>query len=403
MKTLLLSLGILFSILTNAATFTSTMNGDWASPFTWGETTTIPLTGDEVIINHTVTITDAITVNGYWSTDGANASITIGNNGILQTGTDILGIAILNGAIITNNGQLNMPQLGNYQGSFINNGTANFYSLIYNLDNIENYGGIQEVDSFYTSGVVNSYNGSQIDADSLRNDGVFVNAGDLTPTYFYNSGQFTNDFGISCYDVTNSGTFTNNYAILVQNDAINLGTFTNAAGAHINLTRNFSNVDSINHTALFINDGLFNIGNSWTNIDTTRGSSPGQINIEEDTYNSGFMKGDFMFCDNTLSVSVAPFIDYNTGVIAGTVRYCTDVAVNEFQNTELSFYPNPANHILNISSADKIIITDITGKQVHNADTRNQSQIDISQLNKGIYFISLIKNQNTTVRKLVIE
>jgi hypothetical protein len=392
-KLLLLFIGLTFTAISFATSYTSAADGNWSTPTIWSPMG-VPQPGDDVIINHNVVMDDTYTVSGYWSIDAGN--LTIGANGSLAQGTNVIGIVIQNGGTITNNGTLSFNQLGNYQGTFTNNGTSNFYRLIYNLALIENYGVIQEVDSFYTSGTVNSYNGSSIGTDSTLNEGIIINNGDFVSTYFYNNNQTTNNFGMSFFNFTNNGNFINNAAILVSNDGLNLEIFWNKSTAHINLTRNFTNVDSVNHDALFINDGIFNIGDSWSNMDTTRGASSGEFHIEEGTYNSGYMKGTFLFCDNTPTVTVNPIIDLNTGVIEPGITYCLTNNISEVNdNAEFSVYPNPANLFIKITNINLLVnnieIIDITGKIVKQMITNQtfNSKIDVLDLKKGFYFVKI--------------
>jgi len=400
-KTLLLIIAISYVAVTFATTYTSAANGEWSTYTTWSPAG-VPLPGDEVIINHNVIMDDAYTSGGYWGVDGG--SITINANASLVQGTNVIGIAIQNGGTITNNGTISFNEFAITEGTFTNNGMANFYSLIYNLDNIENYGVIDEVDSFYTSGLVNSYNSSSINADSVQNEGVIMNEGDFTTSYLYNNNEITNNYGMSFFNFTNAGSFTNNHAIAVYNDGTNLGTFINAEGAFINLTRNFLNADSVNHDALFFNDGLFNIGNSWSNADTTKGSSTGKFQIEEGTYNSGFMKGDFLFCDNTPTVSVNPIIDYNTGYIDTNITYClTNNIEDSFKDESINLYPNPAKNNINLSNLkvdETIEIIDVTGKLLKQINIKESNlTIDISDLENGVYYIKYNKITKVLIKQ----
>ena len=119
--------------------------------------------------------------------------------------------------------------------------------------------------------------------------------------------------------------------------------------------------------------------------------------------NSGWFKDSFWFCDAT-PPSSSPFIDYNTGVIEGSVRYCTSVGFPNVDALSMSFFPNPAKNNITVLNTHSIKITDITGKQVLNAFTHKLSQINIEHLKEGVYFISLIHDHNNTVvRKLIIE
>lgn len=84
--------------------------------------------------------------------------------------------------------------------------------------------------------------------------------------------------------------------------------------------------------------------------------------------------------------------------------------VKEFNNkSSFSFYPNPANSNLHIalnenSQTATLHIFDITGKVIAAKNiTSNETDIDISHLNKGIYFITIESNGTRQSKKLIVE
>jgi hypothetical protein len=76
------------------------------------------------------------------------------------------------------------------------------------------------------------------------------------------------------------------------------------------------------------------------------------------------------------------------------------------QNSEFSFYPNPASSNITFDLKDKsghIIIYDITGKIVLDQTITRTGSIDVSSLPRGVYVIKTQASQQTLVNKLVIE
>ena len=71
---------------------------------------------------------------------------------------------------------------------------------------------------------------------------------------------------------------------------------------------------------------------------------------------------------------------------------------------ELSVYPNPANELLNINvygfiqSNDVMLITDLSGKELHRIKPSNRNQLDISGLSSGTYLINYLGNNNKTIK-----
>ncbi len=86
-----------------------------------------------------------------------------------------------------------------------------------------------------------------------------------------------------------------------------------------------------------------------------------------------------------------------------------EVSINGLDNSQINIYPNPTTGIINITSnsklqnlkTSKIIITDVTGKTIYTSDY--QSQIDLSNNEKGIYFIKIKTSDKTIVDKIILN
>ena len=72
----------------------------------------------------------------------------------------------------------------------------------------------------------------------------------------------------------------------------------------------------------------------------------------------------------------------------------------------VKMYPNPANGVIYFSSASnevlEVAIYDLLGKQVLRSN-RVQSQLNISNLNPGIYFVNMMQGTNVATKKLVVN
>jgi OOP family OmpA-OmpF porin len=85
---------------------------------------------------------------------------------------------------------------------------------------------------------------------------------------------------------------------------------------------------------------------------------------------------------------------------------CTN-NINEFANNfSIELYPNPTNDILNLKLLDagkdvEIKITDVLGREVIVSEYKEQ--LDISQFEKGIYFLSVYKAHNLVGTKKIIK
>jgi hypothetical protein len=86
------------------------------------------------------------------------------------------------------------------------------------------------------------------------------------------------------------------------------------------------------------------------------------------------------------------------------VDVCTSISEN--RDIEYSVYPNPIIDKLYISYyhafEGKAIIYDLTGKEVYQkALQRSSNQLDLSELQKGIYFLSIISSNSSTTQKII--
>ena len=87
-----------------------------------------------------------------------------------------------------------------------------------------------------------------------------------------------------------------------------------------------------------------------------------------------------------------------------------NVGLNENEKlNNFNIYPNPSNGIFNVSIGNSseintIEITNVIGQTIYSKIANNSSNnvIDLSNLNKGIYFISLKSDQGISSSKKII-
>ena len=84
----------------------------------------------------------------------------------------------------------------------------------------------------------------------------------------------------------------------------------------------------------------------------------------------------------------------------------TGLENNEFEN-EVSVYPNPAKERLYINTSipiKQMTICNLLGQEIKNYNTSQvQSSIDISELNKGVYFVKIYTEKVVHTTKIIKE
>ena len=88
----------------------------------------------------------------------------------------------------------------------------------------------------------------------------------------------------------------------------------------------------------------------------------------------------------------------------GTVGPSLGINDVEFANNTISLYPNPAQEVLNVSSANsitKIEVYDLLGKKV--ASNNNAKNVNVAALGKGVYIVKVAQENGSVVAKRFIK
>lgn len=148
---------------------------------------------------------------------------------------------------------------------------------------------------------------------------------------------------------------------------------------------------------------LDNIGN----YDTIEGE--GRICVAEHSENTGTIHGLIDFCDLTPTVAAPPFIDANSGSVAGSVTFCAggscgpqSVPANDSAGSRIG--PNPSNdHVrIDITSRSIVTVRDALGRSVSSQAASQPLVLDVSMLPPGIYTVTLESGTRETAHRLVI-
>ena len=80
-----------------------------------------------------------------------------------------------------------------------------------------------------------------------------------------------------------------------------------------------------------------------------------------------------------------------------------NVAISENVASEVSVYPNPATSVLNVDAAgyNQVEIINMLGQVVYSNSINNNAQINVSDLNNGVYFVRLSGANGTTTQKFI--
>lgn len=108
--------------------------------------------------------------------------------------------------------------------------------------------------------------------------------------------------------------------------------------------------------------------------------------------------------------------DHENSNLHPQLKVCYDFTSNIYEHIPLdvkfNIYPNPGNNFININLSNNldeisqfdVTIIDANGKNVFNdSDLLPSSQIDISTLPQGVYFVEIISNSKRSIQKLIVH
>ena len=222
-------------------------------------------------------------------------------------------------------------------------------------------------------------------ADSLYDTAVFFNAGSF-------------DIGQSCPDTDNDGVADdaediNNNGDLDDDDTDNDGTpnYLDADddGDNVDTADEVMAVSGRNSSHPFIDTDNDTIENYLDDDD----DGDGVLTINEDYNNNGDPTDD----------------DTNTNGTPDYLENAVALSVNEFNGFGFSIYPNPANYMVTVALANlnedyTLALIDIQGKVIYSKaiDTMT-SEIDVTALKSGLYFVKIASRDSSKVEKLIVE
>lgn len=256
-----------------------------------------------------------------------------------------------------------------------------------------------------------SINGKQI-----NNNIKMLNYGDVNSSYIPNNQKSTS-INLDYDGLISVSSFTEFNLPIIVNNNLNLG----ALSLGFNYPDDFLEVLNIeipmSSSNLFYtaNNGIIKIG--WCDLNTMNIQSDSAIvTIKMKTKDLSNLNGNLnlsLIGENELADALAqPF----TGLTLKTKTIQSIITnINEFKKvSNFSVYPNPTNEIANVkfeidqTGTAKISLFNSLGSQITTlADAifeagSHQIEIQTHSLSKGIYYIKLDTNQNTSVLKLVV-
>lgn len=252
------------------------------------------------------------------------------------------------------------------------------------VESTSNINNVVTTSKLYTKTVGNTFsitglNSTELDLNFATNNAT---VGTLPMSFGYsNTDTLAGTYVFGTYSGTFSGTISSSV------DAYGILTLQNLAFNPVSVTR-LKSVQNIN-----LNYQIFpNVG---TIVQTTYNYFPAQ--------SSGIQSPVFRSIVTTINV---PLLSINQTITQYEVfsALLLGTTSNDYKNF-VSLYPNPVQDVLKVanesnSTINSILISDNNGRIVLNA-TSFENGIDVSGLQKGIYFVKITTDKGTTNQKMI--
>ncbi len=188
-----------------------------------------------------------------------------------------------------------------------------------------------------------------------------------------------------------------NWDIVYVQYSTNFGATWNVLG---NMATNWYNSDRTNSSSGTANDCQNCPGAQWTGTSTVLNTYTYPLNFLNTESNIIFR----IVFQTDESVTKAG-VNIDDFVISGTL------SSENFELNNVFVYPNPSNGIFNISLGNLqptgIEVYDLTGKIVYSKKeitiSNFETNIDLTQVTQGIYYVKIIENNQSTVKRIIKE
>jgi hypothetical protein len=113
------------------------------------------------------------------------------------------------------------------------------------------------------------------------------------------------------------------------------------------------------------------------------------------------------FVSDISGSTIAPVINFGNDIVSNPFTIISPISIQNFENSNISIFPNPNNGVFTIKNLDEISIIkiyDISGRYFYTKEnTSNTEIIDLNFIEKGVYILQIENSNSTYYHKIIIQ
>lgn len=233
----------------------------------------------------------------------------------------------------------------------------------------------------------------------------WVLASESAGIYFVEDADLTGSGHEASYDMMMSGSYSNVVGALTPDNYLFTPNLTLSAGATLTFWVTAQDASyAAEHYSVLVSTTGTNIADFTTVFEETFAAGKAQATWQEKTVDLSSYAGQNVYIAfrhfNCTDQFVLNLDDVT--VTNATVNTNPGVGIAENNNT-VSIFPNPATTVLNVNAEgyNTVEIVNLLGQTVYTANATSNMQINVSNLNNGVYFVRMNGANGTATQKFI--
>ncbi len=229
----------------------------------------------------------------------------------------------------------------------------------------------------------------------------WVLASESAGVYFVEDADLTGSGHEASYDMVMSGSYSNLVGALTPDNYLITPNLTLSAGATLTFWCTAQDASyAAEHYAVLVSTTGTAVTDFTTVFEETFTAGKAQAGWQQKTVDLSSYAGQNVYIAFRHFNCTDQFVFNMDDVTVTNATVATGIVEN---NIAFSIYPNPATTVLNVNAEgyNTLEIVNLLGQTVYTANATSNMQINVSNLNNGVYFVRMNGENGTATQKFI--